>query len=313
MNIASIDIGSNTVLLLIANYNRSDQSLSTIINRYYTPRMGEGLVNGGKIGVGKVDQLIEILKEYKNVAAEYKCSKILITATNAFRIASNSAAIVQQVREKLSLDIQIIRGDEEAKLTFLGSAFPFAGNETKTIIDIGGGSTELIYGDRNNIFYKKSFDIGVVSLSENYFSTLPPSTVNLDAAYLYLNNIFTELSGAIPGGNITLAVGGTPTTLSCIKQGMKTYDDKLVNNSALSVTELGLILDELVIMNRNEVLNKYGSVVDGREDLLLAGTIILKIIIKYLGIEKITVSSKGLRYGTAINYLLGNQFIAEAK
>ncbi len=309
MTIASIDIGSNTVLLLIAEYDPSSQRIVTIENHYKTPRLGEGLKLGDTINETKINLLRNILLDYKNIVLKNGCSVILLKATNAFRIASNSTGIVNFIKKMDSLKIEIISGDEEARLTFLGSAFPFSDNETKSVIDIGGGSTEIIYGNQKEIFFKKSFDIGVVSLSEKFLLPLPPSKESIEEAEKYLDRILLEISDILPPNVKTIAVAGTPTTLSCIKQGIRIYDEKLVDNSTLTTSEIQYILDQLKKIDKLKVSLKYGEVVNGREELMLAGTIILQIIMQKLKLENITVSSKGLRYGAVIDYLIKNQLM----
>lgn len=313
MTIASIDIGSNTVLLLIAEYDPAHQVITSAINRYMSPRLGEGLFLGTRISKSKINLLMTILSDYKNISIQNNCSVILLRATNAFRIASNSFEIVKLVKEKLDLEIEIISGDEEARLTFLGSAFPFNRNESKSVIDIGGGSTEVIYGNRKEIIFKKSLNIGVVSLTEKFFLTLPPSNEAVHNANKYINEVFVDLANLIPAEVDTIAVAGTPTALSCIKQGIKLYDDKLVDNSILSITELSKIIDQLSNMSKEEVLFKYGKVVIGREDLLLAGSIILQMFMQKLRLTNLIISSKGLRYGTVIDYLIRNQLMDTEK
>lgn len=309
MTIASIDIGSNTVLLLIVQFDPHTGSIFTVTNRYMTPRLSEGLHIGEKLKQSKIDSLFEILSDYKRISSENKCANVLIRATNAFRIASNAAEIINLISNKYSPDVKILSGDEEARLTFLGTAFPLSANKYKTVIDIGGGSTELIYGNATEIFYKKSFDIGVVSLTEKFYSKLPATKESLKNATEYIDNIFIELSDLIPPGIETIAVAGTPTTLSCMQQGMKIYRDELVDNSTISTVSVMSIINQLANMKKEEVAIKFGEVVNGREDLLLAGSQILHTIMEILRLENIIVSSKGLRYGTIINYLIENQLI----
>ena len=309
MTIASIDIGSNTVLLLIVEYDPVNQLITSVVNHFMTPRLGEGLSLGERINESKINSLMGILSDYKNISVKNNCSAILLKATNAFRIASNSIEIIELIKEKYSLEIEIVTGNEEARLTFLGSAFPFSQNESKIVIDIGGGSTEIIYGNHKEIIFKKSFNIGVVSLTEKFFLSLPPSKETITDAIKYINEIFIELSDLIPPNIKTIAVAGTPTTLSCIKQGMKIYSDKLVDNSIISITELKDIIERLAKMGKEDVLHNYGEVTVGREDLLLAGSIILQTIMQNLRLQNIIVSSKGLRYGTVIDYLIKNQLM----
>ena len=140
MKIASIDMGSNTVLLLIAQIE--NKKLLPIINRYFSPRLGKDLSIGGRISESSMNKLFEVLEHYKELIEEYDCRKVIISATNAMRIASNSQDIITLVKEKYNMDIEIISGDEEARLSYLGASSTLPNLTKKMVIDIGGGSTD---------------------------------------------------------------------------------------------------------------------------------------------------------------------------
>ena len=309
MTIASIDIGSNTILMLLVKFNPLLKSISTIANFHKIPRLSQGLLPNGEISKEKIDYLLDILIDYKNICDKYNCSNILINATNAFRIASNSAGTINLVKDKLSLEIKTISGDEEGRLTFLGSAFPFLAGELKAVIDIGGGSTEIIFGNQERIVYQNSFDIGVVSLTEKILTSLPSSEEMIIDAVAYIDKTFLLLSEQIPTNVKTIAVAGTPTTLSSIKQEIKIFDEKLVDNSSISSSELKDMIRVLKELSKDEVLKRYGKVVEGREDILLAGSLILYGIMQKLKLNEVIVSSKGLRYGAVVDYLLKNKLM----
>ncbi|MCX6167944.1 MAG: hypothetical protein NTX65_01285 [Ignavibacteriales bacterium] len=309
MTIASIDIGSNTVLLLLVEFNPEQQTFTSIANYQKIPRLSQGLTANGEITKEKIDILLDILADYKNICTKYNCSNILINATNAFRIASNSSEIIDLVKEKYSLEIKTITGIEEGRLTFLGSTFPFSDNESKIVFDIGGGSTEIILGDKQKIIYQNSYDIGVVSLTEKFLRSLPSTDAGILASEVYIDKMFETLSELIPQHSEAIAVAGTPTTLSCIKQGIKIFDESLVDNSSITFSELKKMIFELKKMSKEEVLNKYGKVVEGREDILLAGSLILLRVMKKLNFSRFRVSTKGLRYGAIVDYLIKNKLI----
>jgi exopolyphosphatase / guanosine-5'-triphosphate,3'-diphosphate pyrophosphatase len=309
MTIASIDIGSNTVLLLLAEFDPQLKTLTPITNIQKIPRLSQGLLPNGEISNDKILLLLNILAEFKEICAKYNCSEILINATNAFRYASNSEQIKNHVKDKYFLNIETITGEEEGRLTFLGSAFPFLNTGSKIIIDIGGGSTEIITGNLKGISYQNSFDIGVVSLSERFLTSLPSSEKRLNATEVHIRKIFSDISKNIHANIEAVAVSGTPTTLSCIKQGIKTFNETLVDESIITFSELNEIIRELKKMNANEILRSYGTIVEGREDIILAGALILSGIMEELNLGKIKVSTRGLRYGAIVNYLLKNKLM----
>ncbi|MEG8947382.1 Ppx/GppA phosphatase family protein [Rosettibacter firmus] len=301
MIIASIDIGSNTILLLIARINLEKAKLETIQNYYRAPRISQGLLENGNISSEKINKLLNVLEEYKSIIEQYNCSKVFIVATNAFRIANNAKEILDLIKIKYNWTINIIDGEEEAKLSYLGATYEYSSKE-KVVIDIGGGSTEIIYGQNDEIRFKKSFPIGVVSLTEKFIKNEIPTETEIIKLTNELNEVFKILDN-IPKKIFTIAVAGTPTTLSCIKQNIKNYNEQLVDNSILTYNDVTNIADTLASMSGMQIKEKYGQVVEGREDVLFTGTIILKTIMEKLELEKITVSNKGLRYGVIVDYM----------
>jgi exopolyphosphatase/guanosine-5'-triphosphate,3'-diphosphate pyrophosphatase len=302
MTIASIDLGSNTILLLIADYNEVSNQIKTILNQYSAPRVSTGLKDGGLISIEKISELESVLKFYKDIAEKYSCKVIICKATNAFRIASNSMQIISQVLDKLKLNIEIISGDEEARLTFLGTTYPLKENESCTVIDIGGGSTEIICGTNHIFYFKKSFNIGVVGITEKYFINNPPIKTEIKAAEEFISTVTEEITTSISSGMKTFAVAGTPTTLACIKKNIKIFNENIVDNSILTIEDVINISNDLCLLNKKEVLLKYGQVVEGREDVLFAGCLILSRLMMRLKLNEIVVSTKGLRYGSVIDY-----------
>lgn len=301
MNIASIDIGSNTVLLLIASVD--NKTLKPIINKYESPRIGMGLSIGGKIKDDKISRLLEILSDYKKIADKYKCAKIIVTATNAMRVASNSNEIKNKIKEKLNLHVEIISGEREAEITYYGASSSMPGTDEKVVIDIGGGSTEIIYGNNLDILFKESFQIGVVSLTEMFLNDFPYENKLLKNANSYLQNIFSPIDSVIPKGIKIIAVAGTPTTLSCIKQNLKSYDEKKVERSIIDLNDINVIYKKIVLMSPEKIKHNFGSVVNGREDVIFGGLLILKHLTKVIKTNIINISSRGVRYGNIIKYI----------
>lgn len=303
MIVASIDIGSNTVLLLIAKISFDNNFLETIKNYYRAPRISKGLISGSRISDNKISELMNVLSEYKTIIENHQCEKVFLTATNALRIASNSKEISEIIKNKFNWDLEIIDGDEEARLSFLGATYNYDYHQ-KVVIDIGGGSTEIIYGIEDKIIYKKSFPVGVVSFTEKYFKNNLLDSYEIDNLKKDLKEIFSELTHYIPPKTFTIAVAGTPTTLSCIKQNIKEYNEKLVDNSVISYEDIEKISLQLSNMTPKQIKNNFGQVVEGREDVLFTGTLILKTFMEILELDKITVSNKGLRYGVIIDKLI---------
>ncbi len=302
MTVASIDIGSNTVLLLLADINTQILQIGTSTTIYRIPRISEGVRENHIISSYREELLFATLKEFQNIIWKNNCEIVLPVATNAFRIAKNAGQIINRIRTTFGWNTKIISGDEEARLTFIGVASSVIGGSKKVVIDIGGGSTEIISGKNNHIEYKNSFALGVVSLTERYFKNNPPGNQEIERAIKEVDVALRPVLNAFNTNNV-IAVAGTPTTLACIKKGIRIFDDSLVDHEILTGHEIKSIQSWLITLTHAQIKEKFGEVVTGREDVLLAGTIILERIMHALNVNQITVSSKGLRFGVVYDYL----------
>jgi exopolyphosphatase / guanosine-5'-triphosphate,3'-diphosphate pyrophosphatase len=299
MIIASIDIGTNTVLLLIAEVNNELQ-LRSLVDEYRIPRIGKGLLPDGKISEDKIKELINILSEYKRIIELYDCKRIIITATNAMRIAANSDQIVAIIKDQFGWGVNIVSGKEEAGLSYLGAVSGYSAHSNMLVIDIGGGSTELIFGKRTEIEFIKSFAIGVVSGTEKYLKNDPPTCEQLVNLREHLQTVLGELGTLDFRPDISIALAGTPTTLACMELNLNNYDEKLIENYALSYNKINKIVNTIQKITYDEIKNTYRSVVKGREDIILAGGIILLKIMELIKVDSIRVNTKGIRYGAII-------------
>jgi exopolyphosphatase/guanosine-5'-triphosphate,3'-diphosphate pyrophosphatase len=305
MTVASIDIGTNTVILLIATVDRSDNSLQSLHNEYRIPRIGKGLEPNGEISEEKLNLLFLILTEYKLIIEKYNCEKILVTATNAFRLASNSSEISAEIKDKFNFDVNIISGDVEADYAFLGALSGRNISNSSLVVDIGGGSTELIFGSRSEIFFKKSYFIGSVIATEKYLKHTPPLPKEIEKLDLKLEDIFKEVTEKSKPKKV-IAIAGTPTTLACMVKGLKEFEEAEIDGSDLTAADLQNLVSEIKILKPEQIKKYFGDVLRGREDIIVGGALILKKIMEIIDLDRVMVSSRGIRYGAIINYLKGN-------
>ena len=303
MIIASIDIGTNTVLLLIAEVNLTTFKFKSIVNLQRIPRIGKGLAIGQPIVKEKIEMLYSIIQEYSKLIDENKCEAVLVNATNAFRIASNSRELVDGIRKKFNLDVKVVSGKEEAMLSFLGATSNYINTSKFLVIDIGGGSTELIYGTKSKIRFVQSYPVGVVSGTEKFYKNNPPTSLELDKFNEYINQQLNEIAFKDILPDQVIAIAGTPTTLACINQNLTEYNEELIEGSSLKKYELENIIGTLQNLTSQEIKHKYKSIVNGREDVLLAGSQILASIMNILNIDEVTVSTKGIRYGAIVDFV----------
>jgi exopolyphosphatase/guanosine-5'-triphosphate,3'-diphosphate pyrophosphatase len=302
MIVASIDIGTNTVLLLIAEVDKYSFNINPLLNEYKMPRIGRGLKLNENIAVDRIENLFNILSEYKSIISKYNVDDVLVTATNALRIAANSTEIVERIKKQFSWNVNIISGKGEAELAFLGAVPVSIDNKSSLVIDIGGGSTELILGKENNIEYRKSFEIGSVSATEIYLKHSPPLAKELNELKFELQTRFEEIQSNL-APDITYSIAGTPTTLFCIVNKIKIYDDSIVEGGVLKYEDIDSIIQEMKILNPEEIRERYKKIMRGREDIILGGSIILLNIMQLLNLSEVIVSSKGIRYGAIVTFL----------
>jgi len=302
MIVASIDIGTNTVLLLIAEVNKETRKLIPLRNEYCMPRIGQGTKVTGIINPDKLNLLYDSLKEYEILIKKYNCEKVIVTGTNALRIAKNTPEISNELKKLFNYNLEVVSGDVEAEYAYLGATSNIDNASSSLVIDIGGGSTELIFGCESNITFKTSIPIGSVSATEQFLEQSPPLKSGKDSLSAEIKNLVKDLNENKTPDTV-VAIAGTATTLACMNLELKEFEEDKVEKSILTSDEIKRLIDKLNQLTSNEILEKYGPVMKGREDIILAGAIILSEIMIFFRIEKLIVSSRGIRYGAIVKYL----------
>jgi exopolyphosphatase/guanosine-5'-triphosphate,3'-diphosphate pyrophosphatase len=302
MIIASIDIGTNTVLLLIANVDPIRNQIVPILNEYRLPRVGFGTRKSGVISEERLSLLDEVLFEYKYMIDEYKCEKILVTGTNAFRIAKNTADIINDLKNKFNFDLTVVSGEEEAEMAYLGAISNIKQHNSCMVIDIGGSSTEIIIGQRYQMISKVSLQLGSVSSSELFFKHSPPMKSEIEIYQSEISKLLSTIQFEVIPRSV-IAIAGTATTLGCMKLGLSNYNEEEINNCSLTTNDLNKMINKLSSLSASEILNKYGAVMQGREDIILTGALTLYELMNFFNIKLVNISSRGIRYGAIIKYL----------
>jgi len=298
MRVASIDIGSNTVLLLIAEV--SDSEIIPILNEYRIPRISSGLANSGIITEESIEKLYGVLANYKSIITEHKCDKIIVNGTQALRVANNAKQIKELIKEQFDFDLNIVTGEAEALYSFKGALSTFSDNNNYAMIDIGGASTEVVYGNSEEVYFRKSFPIGVVTVKEKFLQSNPPTVEEIKNLNIEMENIFDELSNLDLNNYSIISVAGTPTTLSALKQGLTEYSESKIERSVLSRMDLENFISTFQKLTYEEIKNRFSPIINGREDVILSGTFILLHLIEMLNKNELIVSGRGLRYGAVL-------------
>lgn len=287
---AAIDIGTNTILMLIAE-KQDGCSLKILRDDHSIARLGEKVGKTGIISQIAVQRAEEILTYYKSLCDSLGIQNISAVGTSCMRDAINSEDVRRHFEDILSAEIKVISGEEESRLTFLGTV---ESDNSCTVIDIGGGSTEFISGVNQTIFARKSLQIGAVRLTERYFSEFPATSSHLaDAKEEIRKNLKTlpaEISGTLIG------VAGTPTSLAAIDLNVQKFETEKIHGYILPFERVREISEKLLAMSMEEIM-KNPSISPKRADILPMGSLILLESMKYLCADSCTVSTKGLRYG----------------
>lgn len=288
---AGIDIGTNTILMVIGE-KQTGNKINILSDEHSIVRLGFGVDSTNLIQPEAIERAKKTLESYKALLDKYNIRSIRIVGTSALRDASNRSFVIEQLSEVIGTEIEIIPGEEEAFLSFIGSV---EDNELSTIIDIGGGSTEIITGANKQIIDKQSLNIGAVRLTERILTEHPPTNKMISLFKKEIINYLQKLKPIGDPGKI-YAVAGTTTTIAQVALGMKKYDFNKVNGYILDINTLKMVISKFMNVSIKGISKQY-YIHPKRADVITAGAFILRIIMEHLMIDEVIVSAKGLRYG----------------
>ncbi|MDD3515664.1 Exopolyphosphatase 2 [bioreactor metagenome] len=293
---AVIDVGTNSIKFHAAR-KKADGSLETVLDQNDIARLGEGLRETGLIAPEALERNALSVAAFAEKARELGAVPEIV-GTMALRTAKNADAFVKRVKELTGLDLRVIPGEEEARLSYLAvlSGLPLDGGDLVTF-DTGGGSTEFVYGRGAEMLRKFSVPLGAVRITEEFFADDPVRPGSVDAAMDEIRKSLTG-GGVLGSPEVIVGMGGTVTSLASVKFKMETYDPDVVQGSVLTLTEL----KEMAAMFASMTLEERKGVTGlqpKRADVILAGTCIVCAILDLLGASSFTVSDRGLRHGLA--------------
>jgi exopolyphosphatase/guanosine-5'-triphosphate,3'-diphosphate pyrophosphatase len=302
MRLTSIDIGTNTVLMLIADVN-DDGQIETLRDDIAFPRLGEGVEQRGTIAPSAVARAVDVLKKYKEFSNAFASSKILACGTNALRVARNRDGVLKRILDETALNVEVLSGEDEARWTFLGAVAHLPPPAEKfVVIDIGGGSTEVVRGSLRLIESQSSLPLGCVGLTEMYLSRLPPQEGAVERARAHIQSRLALLTGISPRNDRLIGVAGTATTLAALHLNVSEFDRERIDGCTLSLSDIESIFESLRKRSLREMLAS-AIISPGRADVLLAGILILLEFMRRFSYREITVGCRGLRYGLLLREL----------
>lgn len=301
MPLATIDVGSNTAKLFVGEV-RGGVLVPHYEERRYV-RLGEGVDASGRVGEAALRRLIEALTAFRDAARARGAEHIHIGATSASRDASNRDEIIARVKTETGLDYRLLTGVEEAALSFHGalSAFPDV-REACTVVDIGGGSTELVGGTPGThaFDYRESIDVGSVRVTERCFSAQPPPRDELDRATALVHDVLGQTGIPADPGRPLIGAAGTTGALARMHRDFVRWDEMAGRAVTMTRREVSMWRLRLSALTYDETLALNPRVMAGRADIFLAGTLVLEGVMDYLGVDTLYISPRGLRHGLAL-------------
>ena len=299
--IAGVDIGTLTCRLLIARMDEQER-LHELRSDRRILRLGQGVDQTRRLAAEAVARVVAILKEWSRVVGEYRPDAVTTVATSAVRDAANRDEFLDLVKKETGFQVEVISGEEEARRTMLGirSGLP-AGVTDMLALDIGGGSTEFIFDRPGQQPIVRSIDIGVVRLCERLLRHDPPTVEEVEEARDWVRK---EVEVAIasmarPSDLTFVGTAGTITSLAAMTQQLPAYEPARIHNYRLTLAAVRQI--EQTLLSRTKV-QRIGlpGLERGREEVIVAGTIILRTVMETLEMSSLLVSDLGLREGVLI-------------
>jgi exopolyphosphatase/guanosine-5'-triphosphate,3'-diphosphate pyrophosphatase len=296
--VAVIDVGTNSARLLVADV--ADGKVSPVERRSRVTRLGRGVDLSGRLSAEAIEDACEAIGGYVAACEELEAEAVETIATSAVRDSENGSAFVAELRERFALSARVLDGEEEARLTYLGATSERAPAEPTLVVDIGGGSTELIVGTGAEISFHTSLQAGVVRHTERHVASDPPTAAELEALAADVRGLIETGLGGEVQARAGIAVAGTPTSLAAIEMELEPYDPSRVHGHRLDLPSIQRTLSRLASTPLSERVRIRGMHPD-RAPTIVAGVVILIETMRAFGLEQIEVSEHDILYGTALS------------
>lgn len=300
---AGIDIGTNTILLLVAEVE--GQNLKVIEDHVRVVRLGQGVDKNRAFHPDALDRARACFADYAAVLAKYPGIEVQAAATSGSRDAANSAEFFAEVKEKFGIPVRVISGEEEALLSFRGALPAGADLSRIAVLDIGGGSSEIVGqaegGQGPRGLFRFSFDMGCVRLSEKFLLSDPASASQIQELRAFVAAELEKQAGILEKvkGKELIGVAGTATYLASSILGLSKFDPEKVDGTIVTLAQVRELIDRFTPLTAAERLG-VGGMDKGRADVILAGAFILEAILVRTGLDRFRASVRGLRYGLVL-------------
>jgi exopolyphosphatase/guanosine-5'-triphosphate,3'-diphosphate pyrophosphatase len=295
--VAVVDIGTNSTRLLVAEV--SDGSVEELDRRLAITRLGEGVDSRRKLLPTAIARVRNVLVDYRQAADELGAERTLALATSAIRDAENGEAFLGELEWSYGFTTRLLSGDEEALLTFRGVASGRTIADSTLVVDVGGGSTELILGGPDGISFHTSLDLGCVRLTERFLHGDPPTAEELAACGAHVRKLLNAAVPAEVPPTAALGVAGTVTTLATLDLGLEEEVPELVHGHKLAANRVDRFLDELGTQPVSE-LRELPGLHPERAPVIVAGVVVVLEVLRHLGVDELEVSERDIMHGGAL-------------
>jgi exopolyphosphatase/guanosine-5'-triphosphate,3'-diphosphate pyrophosphatase len=296
--VAAIDCGTNSIRLLIADI--SNGIFKEVVRSMEVVRLGQGVDKNKSFHPDAIKRTLDAVEMFSEVIASKGAERIRFCATSATRDATNRSLFTDGVRGILGVEVEVIPGEEEAMLSFNGATKELMQSDAPyLVVDIGGGSTEFVFGS-NKVENAKSVDIGCVRMSERHFTSQPTTMDQVARAIIDIDSAIAKAASVVPISNAKtlVAVAGTATTVAAAALELKDYDRHLIHLARISADKVHKVSAMFQSMNKDEIAN-LGYMHPGRVDVITAGSLVLSRVMAATGASEFVASESDILDGMA--------------
>jgi exopolyphosphatase/guanosine-5'-triphosphate,3'-diphosphate pyrophosphatase len=296
--VAAIDCGTNSIRLLIADI--TCDNFKEVLRTMEIVRLGQGVDQNKAFHPDAIDRTLSAVRLFKDQIAGKGVEKIRFCATSATRDATNRNLFIDGVREILGIEVEVIPGEEEAELSFIGATKELRQSDAPfLVVDIGGGSTEFVFGNEK-VDFAKSVNIGCVRMSERHLNTQPPSMAQIAQAIVDIDIAITQTAAVVPitTAKTLVAVAGTATTVAAAALELTDYDRHMIHLSRISASNVHKVAASFQSMNKDQIAS-LGFMHPGRVDVITAGSLVLSRIMAATGASEFVASESDILDGMA--------------
>jgi exopolyphosphatase/guanosine-5'-triphosphate,3'-diphosphate pyrophosphatase len=296
--VAAIDCGTNSIRLLIADI--TGDNFKEVLRTMEIVRLGQGVDQNKAFHPEAIDRTLSAVRLFKDHIASKGVEKIRFCATSATRDATNRNLFIDGVREILNIEVEVISGEEEAELSFIGATKELRQSDSPfLVVDIGGGSTEFVFGSEK-VDFARSVNIGCVRMSERHLNTQPPSMAQIAQAIVDIDIAITQAAAVVPitTAKTLVAVAGTATTVAAAALELTDYDRHMIHLSRISASNVHKVAASFQSMNKDQIAS-LGFMHPGRVDVITAGSLVLSRIMAATGASEFVASESDILDGMA--------------